>query len=115
MVRTTQLVGCQKLAPNNIIVRSHSSIVCAECVRVRVRVHGARVQPGRPTWASNQGAVLPPAAMVGAKPRASIVFRDIADVLNDAELVRMIAKAKDAKARRDKAKKASKRANHKTK
>ena len=44
------------------------------------------------------------AVMAGAKPRASIVFRDIADVLNDAVLVRLIAKAKAAKARRDKAK-----------
>ena len=81
----------------------------------QVMAHGSAIAFTRSFNETYKHAVLPPAAMAGAKPRASIVFCDIADVLNDAVLVRLIAKAKDAKARRDKAKKASKRANHKTK
>ena len=75
----------------------------------QVMAHGSAIAFTRSFNETYQHAALPP-AMADAKPRASIVFRDIADVLNDAELVRWIAKAKAAKARRNKAK-AIKRAN----
>ena len=78
----------------------------------QVMAHGSAIAFTTSFNETHQHAVLP--AMAGAEPRASIVFRNIADVLNDEELVRAIAKAEKEKARRDKAK-ASKRASNKTK